>query len=130
ESRLLVVVNKLDLVEYSKNLEEFEKQVKDRHRIIPVSAKNDVNIHQLKDVIFDALQIIRIYSKIPGKKPDLDVPFVLKKGSNILDCAEKIHKDFVEKMKYAKIWRKGKLEGMMVSKDFILEDKDIVEIHI
>jgi len=130
EGQLLIVVNKLDLVEYSKNLEEFEKQMGNRHKIIPVSAKNDVNIHQLKDVIFDSLEIIRIYSKIPGKKPDLDVPFVLKKGSNILDCAEKIHKDFVEKMRYAKIWRKGKLEGMMVSRDFILEDKDIVEIHI
>lgn len=129
-NHFLIVINKLDLVEYLNYLEEFEKQMENKHKIIPVSAKNDVNIHQLKKTIFDSLEIIRVYSKIPGKKPDLDVPFVLKKGSNLLDCAGKIHKDFVEKLKYAKVWRKGKLEGMMVSRDFILEDKDIVEIHI
>ncbi len=128
--RLLIVINKLDLVEYAKYLEEFENQVDKKHKVIPVSAKDDVNIHQLKGSIYDALEIIRVYSKIPGKKPDLDVPFVIKKGSNLLDCAGKIHKDFTEKLRYAKLWRKGKLDGMMVSRDFILEDGDIIEFHL
>ncbi len=128
--RLVVVINKLDLVKYKKYLEEFEKQLDKNHKIIPVSAKNDVNIHLLKDQIFENLEIIRVYSKIPGKKPDLDAPFVVKKGSNLLDCAGKIHKDFKEKLRYAKLWRKDKLDGMMVSRDFILEDGDIIEFHL
>ncbi|HON85967.1 MAG TPA: 50S ribosome-binding GTPase [Syntrophorhabdaceae bacterium] len=128
--RPLIVVNKLDLVGYTRYLEDFERQIDNNYTVVPVSAKNDVNLHQLKDLIFNSLEIIRVYSKIPGKKPDLDAPFVVKKGSNLLDCAGKIHKDFTEKLRYAKLWRKGKLDGMMVSRDFILEDGDIIEFHI
>lgn len=128
--QLLVVVNKLDLTEYSKYLDEFEKTPCKDKKIIPVSAKNDVNLHRLKEIIFNSLEIIRVYSKMPGKKPDLDAPFVIRKGSSLLDCAGKIHKDFVEKLRYAKLWRKGRVEGMMVSRDFILEDRDIIELHL
>jgi hypothetical protein len=54
----------------------------------------------------------------------------MKKGSNVLEFAEKIHKDFLAKLKYAKLWRKEKYNGIMISKDFLLEDKDIIELHI
>jgi len=127
---IVAVVNKLDLTGYAKYLEEFEDRLGGSVQLMPVSAMNDVNILQLKELIFRALKVVRVYSKLPGKKPDLATPFVLKKGGTLIECAGRIHKDFSEKLRYAKLWRKGKYDGMMVSRDFVLEDKDVIELHI
>jgi small GTP-binding protein len=125
-----VVVNKLDLTEYAAQLGRFEIQVKGRETVIPVSAKDDVNMHQVKELIFRKLEIIRVYSKMPGKKPDLDKPFVLARGATLVECAEMVHRDFAEKLRYARLWRRDRLDGMMVKRDFPLEDRDIVELHM
>jgi len=129
-SRIIVGVNKIDFTEYAKNLAEFENAVGTRYTVVPVSAKNDVNLHYLKEIIFKALGIIRLYSKLPGKKADLKVPFILHKGSTVVHAAERIHKDFVSKLRYAKLWRGSSVSGMMVGKDFVLEDKDVIELHV
>ncbi len=127
----IVVVNKMDLIEHSSKYEPFEMKLKALGvSSIPVSATHLMNLHQLKEEIFVKSGIIRVYSKLPGKKPDLEVPFTMKKGSTVLDFAEAIHKDFVKKLRYARLWRRDVLNGMMVSKDFVLEDKDIVELHV
>jgi small GTP-binding protein len=127
---IVVVINKLDLTGYARYLEEFESKFGSSIHLMPVSVMNDVNVLQLKELIFSALSVVRVYSKMPGKKADLETPFVLKKGSTLIECAGRIHKDFTENLKYAKLWRKGKYDGMMVSRDFVLEDKDIIELHI
>ena len=75
-------------------------------------------------------QIIRIYTKAPGKKPDLTSPIILPKGSAVLDAAEEVHKDFVEKFRYARIWGPGRIDGQSVSRTEILRDGDILEFHI
>jgi hypothetical protein len=80
--------------------------------------------------VVEQLQIIRVYSKAPGKEPDLSAPFVLKKGSTLEEFAAKVHKDFVEKLKLAKVWGEGVFDGQMVQRDYILQDGDVVELHI
>ncbi len=89
-----------------------------------------MNLHILNQKLFERLGVIRVYSKLPGKKPDFDAPFVLKKGSTTLDLAVKVHKDFVARLRYAKLWRQAQSDGMMVSKDFVLQDKDVLELHL
>jgi small GTP-binding protein len=127
---LMVAVNKLDLTTYAHDLEEFHRNHGKSLTAIPVSAWEDVNVHELKELIFRHLGVIRVYSKLPGKKPDLDVPFTLEGGGTVIDCAEKIHRDFTSKLRYAKLWRKNVYNGMMVSRDFVLEDRDIIELHM
>jgi hypothetical protein len=127
---IILCVNKFDLMQYRGDYERFERQLGGKVAILPISAKAEININPLKEMIFKAISVIRVYSKIPGKKPDMEVPFVLKYGSTVIECAEKIHKDFVEKLRYAKLWREGFYDGIMVSKDFILEDRDIIELRI
>lgn len=129
-SNIVIVINKIDFTEYAKNLEEFESIVGRHYKVVPVSVKNDVNLYYLKEILFKTLGIIRLYSKLPGKKADLEVPFILYKGSTVKNAAERIHKDFVSKLRYAKLWREGSLSGKMVSKDFVLEDKDVIELHL
>jgi small GTP-binding protein len=126
----IVVLNKVDLLEYATHLSSFQGRYGAEFEIVPVSAKEEMNIDYLRTAIFKRLRIIRVYSKVPGKKPDLDTPFVLKKGSTVMDFAERIHNEFPKRLKYAKLWRQRTLNGMMVSREFVLEDKDIVELHV
>jgi hypothetical protein len=82
----------------------------------------------LKKRIYDSLSVIRIYTKPPGKDADFSEPVVLEKGSNVLDAAYVIHKDFAEKMKYTKLWR-GDIHSRHVGTEEVLEEGDIVEFH-
>lgn len=80
--------------------------------------------------IYEQAEIIRVYTKAPGKAPDLNSPFVLPRDSTLEDLARKIHKDFQEKLRYARIWGKQVYDGQMVQRDYILQDGDIAEFHL
>jgi ribosome-interacting GTPase 1 len=80
--------------------------------------------------IFEGLGILRVYTKVPGKKADFEDPVILKIGSTLLDAARAIHKDFARGLKYARIWGTGVYDGQMVQKDFVLKDGHVVEFHI
>ena len=98
--------------------------------LIPVSAYNRRNFDLLKSRIIECLDIIRVYAKPPGREPDLERPFVLKKGSTIADLAPKIHRDFSEKLRSARVWGNTTFDGQLVHKDYLLQDGDIVELRI
>jgi ribosome-interacting GTPase 1 len=84
----------------------------------------------LRRAVFENAGIIRVYSKEPGKAPDMNTPFVLPSGSSVVGLAEMIHKDFVINLKYACIRGSAKFEGQRVHKDYILHDRDVVEFHV
>jgi uncharacterized protein len=84
---------------------------------------------ELKKEIFDSLDIVRIYTKQPGKEPDFGDPVLLKKGSVLLDAAYHLHKDFAEKLKYARLWN-SESQGIRVARDHLMQDGDVVEFHI
>ena len=126
----LVVANKSDDQSTEENFEIFKSLVEDDWSLIPVSAKTGRNFDLLRQTLFTNLEIIRVYTKVPGKGPDRKAPFVLKKGSRLEDLASKIHKDFLEKLKYAKVWGKDVYDGQMVQRDHVLQDGDVVELHI
>jgi ribosome-interacting GTPase 1 len=83
----------------------------------------------LKQVLYKRLGIIRVYSKPPGKEPDYSAPFVLKQGDTIADLAAKVHKDFVENLKSARVWGPDVHDGQMVGRDHVLRDGDVVELQ-
>lgn len=91
---------------------------------------SDMDIEKVKDLIWNNLNLIYVYTKQPGKKPAYP-PFALKKGSRIKDLAGHIHKDFLKKFKHAKIWgESAKHEGMQAGLNHILKNGDIVELHM
>ena len=98
--------------------------------MVPASVATGRNLEQLKDALVERLDIIRVYSKAPGKEPDYTAPFTLKKGSTVADLAAKVHKDFVDNLKLAKVWGTAVFDGQMVQRDHILQDGDIVELHL
>jgi hypothetical protein len=126
----LVLANKNDDANTDENLEIFQELTDNDWPMISVSTITGRNLELLKDTLVDKLQIIRVYSKAPGKEPDLTSPFVLKRGSTVEDFAGKVHKDFVDKLKIAKVWGGSVFDGQMVQRDYILQDGDVVELHI
>src|SRR3989338_2533516 len=99
-----------------------------RFPTFPVS--NEKEFGQLKPEFFGLLEMVRVYTKRPGQKPDTDSPLVLKKGSTIMDLAGHLHKDFAKYLKHAKLFGKNaKFEGQRIQQDYDLHDGDIVEIQ-
>lgn len=126
----LVLANKNDDETTDENYEIFCELLEDDWPSIPVSAITGRNLEKLKKVLFEQLKIIRVYSKAPGKDPDLSQPFVLKKGDTIADFAGKVHQDFVDKLKIARVWGNDVFDGQMVQRDHLLQDGDVVELQI
>jgi ribosome-interacting GTPase 1 len=97
---------------------------------ISAAAASSEEIERFKRVVYDFLNVVRVYTKAPGKKPDFTDPYVVARGSTVLDVAEKVHRDFVESLKYARIWGEGKADGIMVPRDFVISEGDVLELHV
>ena len=97
--------------------------------VLRVSATTGEGLADVPRRLFDALGILRVYSKLPGKPPDLAAPFVRPRGTTVLELTEHIHKELAARFQFARLWRGDKYEGGRVSGDFVLEDRDVVEVH-
>jgi small GTP-binding protein len=126
----LVLVNKNDDESYDEVYEIFCALVAGEWPCLPVSATTGRRLDALKVVIFDKLNLIRVYARPPGEEPDLSTPFVLTAGDTIADLAGKVHKDFYQNLKFARLWGTGVFEGQMVGREHVLHDGDIVELRI
>jgi ribosome-interacting GTPase 1 len=128
--RWLLVGNKGDLPGAEENAAICRELYGDRFPLTIVSAKAGTGVEGLCGQLFALLDCLRVYSKRPGYEPDLSAPVILKQGSTVLDLAKEIHKDFAAKLNYARIWGAGKYDGQRVQRDYILQDGDIIELHM
>jgi ribosome-interacting GTPase 1 len=128
--KAILVANKTDADPRNENLEALKFFYAGALPIVAVSAAEGTGVEDLRARIFRILQVIRVYSKAPGKKADPESPFILKRGRTVMDIASAVHKDFAEKLNYARLWRGREISGLMVNRDFVLEDEDVVELHI
>ena len=99
-------------------------------KIIPTSVLDDESLNNFRRAIFEAMNIIRVYTKRVGHDPEFVDPIILPIGGNVEDAAFKLHKDFAHKLQFAKVWGKGKFEGQRVHNKFTLSDGDIIEFHV
>jgi len=122
----VVVLNKIDMI----GKEELEK-IKTKPDLY-VSAEKNIGIEDLKELIYKKLRIIRIYLKEYNKKADMEEPLIMWQDSTLKDLCLKLHKDFVDKFKFARIWgSSAKFPGQMIVKlSYELKDKDIVELRM
>jgi len=98
--------------------------------IIAVSATEGTGLDDLRAWLFGLLDMIRVYTRAPGKKPDMSAPFVVPRGSTLLDAAAAVHRDFAENLKSARVWGRKTFDGQMVSKDYVVSDGDIIELRM
>ncbi len=127
--RAIAVLNKIDLVtpEY---VEKLRKRL-GNWDILPISAEKGIGLEELKEAIYRNLDLINIYLKPQGGKADLNEPLVVKKGSTVEMVCNSLHRDFVEKFRYARVWGKSaKFDGQQVGLNHVLEDGDILTIVV
>jgi len=99
-------------------------------QILSSTILDDASMSNLRSGIFNSLEIIRVYTKKTGHEVVLEDPIILPVGGTVEDAAMTIHKDFAQRLQFAKVWGHGKFEGQKVKSTFILSDKDIIEFHI
>jgi hypothetical protein len=128
--RMLIVGNKNDVAGSNENWERLHSKYNKLFPLVSISARESGGLEDFKRAVYQALNIIRVYTKTPGSKADLTDPMVLHKGSTLEEAAESLHKDFHQNLKYAVVWGSGKYDGQRVSKGHVLQDGDIVEFHI
>ena len=128
--RALVAANKKDQPGAVENFEKLKAAYRSRYPLVAVSCLKKDGLEDLKQGIFELAGIIRVYSKPPGKDPDMSKPYTVPVGSTVMEVAEKVHKDFVTKLKYARVWGSVKLDGMRVERTHVLKDRDIIELSM
>jgi ribosome-interacting GTPase 1 len=126
----IMVVNKVDDESVMEDFEVLCELLAPDWNLLPLSVKERHNFDRLKDIVFDQLGIIRVYARPPGTEPDLSTPYVMEKGATVEAFASKVHKDFYEKLKSARVWGSGVFDGQLVGRDHVLKDGDIVELRI
>jgi uncharacterized protein len=96
-----------------------------------ISAEHGTGLEELREAIYQSLDVVRVYTKLPTKKEtDYDKPFTLKRGGTLLDVAELVHRDIAANFKYARVWGTAMMSpGAQMKGDYVVHDKDVVEIH-
>jgi len=121
-----IVLAKADLIDHSALLQKSSSFF----TTVSTSTLTSHGLDELRKMVFAALNIVRIYTKLPGKPPDMKEPYTLEFGSTVIDAVELVHREFVDRLRYVRIWGSGKFDGQKVPSDHLLQDKDIIEIHL
>lgn len=130
-TQTLLAPNKVDLPEAAERLTLLHELCPMEFAEYPISTESGEGIEALREAIYRALNVVRVYTKQPThKSADMERPFTLRTGSTVLDVAEQVHKDFAEKFKFARVWGAGVHDGIVVKGDHQVHDRDIVELHI
>jgi hypothetical protein len=124
----LVFANRIDVPDGPGVLSLVREELGPEWDIRPVSAATGEGLETVGPALYDLLDLVRVYSKERGKKPE-SAPFVLRRGDTVLDLAGQIHKDFVEGFQFARVWGGSGFDGQRISRDYVLEEGDVVEIH-
>lgn len=126
--KALIIGNKTDLQGWERGYVRLHERY-GKLPMVALSAREGNGLERLGQAIYEALDVIRVYTKAPGQEADLTEPVVLRKGSTVEDVAESVHRDFLWKLKYAQIWGSGKFDGQKVKRQYVLQEGDIIELH-
>ena len=130
-TRTLLVPNKIDLPEAPQRLKLL-------HELCPldfvefvISAEQGTGLESLRNAVYSGLDMVRVYSKLPtAKEADRQRPFTVRRGSALVDLAGQVHKDFIKGLKFARVWGEAVHDGTVVKGDYVLHDRDVVELHM
>lgn len=128
--RLFIAGTKLDLPGAGEGAKALEKALGASFEVVNLSARGGIGRDAFLAAAFHALDRVRVYAKTPGKKPDLENPFVFRQGATVIEMAREIHKDFEKSFKTARIYSKDKYDGQRVGRDFVLRDGDVIELVV
>jgi ribosome-interacting GTPase 1 len=125
----VLVANKSDLDPDPGEVEVLEELLGLRFPALTMSAETGEGVAALGPFLFEALQVVRVYTKTPGKPAEKEKPFTVRRGDTIADVARLVHKDIARNLKFARIWGAGVFDGQQVGPEHVVADGDLVELH-
>jgi len=126
----LLVANKSDLDPEPDDVRILEELLGVSFPTVFCSAQSGAGCEDVAPLLFRALDIVRVYTKSPGKPFERDKPFTVRRGDTVHDVARLVHKDFAQKLRYARVWGDGVFDGQQVGNDHCVNDGEIVELHL
>jgi uncharacterized protein len=127
-----IAVNKVDLIE-SEEVKVIEEDLTSRFDMAPVmiSAHTGYHMEELKEEIYQRLGFIRVFLRPQGEEADLEEPLIIRNGSTVEDVCRKLHRDFVERFRYARVWGDYvKHPGQRIGLPYKIHDGDLLSIII
>jgi ribosome-interacting GTPase 1 len=124
----LLLANKTDLAN-PQDAAVLEDLLGVRFPAIATSATSGRGLAEIGPFLFNALGIVRVYTKAPGKPVDGKRPFTMRRGDTVQDVALQVHPDLARTLKFARIWGSGQFSGQQVGADHVVADTDVVELH-
>ena len=128
--KTLLLFNKSDDEAADIRLEIAKESLGNRFPSLAISAEVGTGLEELRRAIYELLGVMRIYTKQPGKPPDMTSPFTCPIGSTMAELAGRVHEDFEDGLKSARVWGSGLHDGQTVGRDHVLHEKDVVELHM
>lgn len=125
----ILVANKLDMEGARDTIIQIHDGYSKLFPIIEISCLDGTGLETLRNQIFKGLRKIRVYTKSPNGEADLNSPIVMPRGSTLADAAERLHKEWRDKLKYALLWGSSKFDAQRVGRDYALADGDVIELH-
>ena len=138
-TQTLLLPNKIDLPDSAARLEFFRELFCEPFREpclvdfpeYPISAQEGSGLKELSEEVYRRMDVVRVYTKLPSEKlPDMERPFTIRRGHTLLELARQVHKDYAEGLKFARVWGAAVHDGTTVKGDYVVHDKDIVELHM
>ena len=126
----VMIANKSDLDPDPEEVEILEELLGIPFPALTMSAETADGVDELGPFLFRALEVVRVYTKTPGKPADKDKPFTVRRGGTVLDVARLVHKDIARDLKFARMWGAEVFDGQQVGPDHLVCDGDLVELHL
>jgi ribosome-interacting GTPase 1 len=111
-------------------LELFHEQVPRSFPTARVDLDRGEDREELRNAIYRLLDVIRVYTKAPGKPRDDGEPFTIPRGGTVEALATKVHRELAETFKFARVWGTSAHDGQIVGREHVLCDHDLVELHV
>jgi ribosome-interacting GTPase 1 len=97
---------------------------------LAVSAERALGLDELGEWLFEHLGVVRVYTKIPGRDPDMQRPYTVRHGSTVLEVARLVHREIADEFRFARLWGTADFDAQQVGQDHVVEDGDVLEIHV
>jgi hypothetical protein len=124
-----IIATKADAPEAAEALKTLQEMYGEEYPIVAVSTQRPEKLAEMRHALYQILDVVRVYSKKPGQPASKEAPYILPRGSTMLDVAKAIHHDLAESLKFARIWGSAEFQGQRVERDHVVQDGDIIEVH-
>ena len=124
----LVAARADEVPDAEEELEILQELLEIRYPSMAVSARTGAGLDALSRWLFEALEVVRVYTKAPGRPPDFGQPFTVRRGDTVHDVARMVHQEIADNLKYGRLWRSASANGRQVGRDYRVADRDVLEL--